>query len=72
LFMLLAFVYIPSISGVLSQCPLTLAQWLPVLATPLIFLAIEELRKAIVRRRTRSSILANPQLGDSTEEGETP
>ena len=72
LFMLLAFVYIPSISGVLSQCPLTLAQWLPVLATPLIFLAIEELRKAIVRRRTRSSILANPQLGDSTEAGETP
>ncbi|HEU4354735.1 MAG TPA: cation-transporting P-type ATPase, partial [Actinomycetota bacterium] len=48
---LLAFVYVPGISHVLGQRPLSAAQWLPILVTPWLFLAAEESRKAIVRAR---------------------
>ena len=46
---LLAFVYVPPISNVLGQHPLSPAQWLLVLVTPWVLLAAEETRKAIVR-----------------------
>jgi magnesium-transporting ATPase (P-type) len=48
---LLAFVYVPGISHVLGQYPLSAAQWVPVLVTPWLFVAAEEARKAIVRAR---------------------
>ncbi len=48
---LLAFVYAPPIRSALGQHALGPAEWLPILATPLILLGAEESRKAIVRRR---------------------
>lgn len=53
LLLLLAFVYLPPIAAVLGQRALAPAQWLPVLATPWLFLAAEETRKACVRWRQR-------------------
>ena len=52
---LLVFVYVPPVYRVLGQHPLTAAQWLPVLATPILVLAFEEWRKAVVRRRARGT-----------------
>ena len=51
---LLAFIYLPWLSGVLGGAPLEASQWLPVLVTPWVLVGAEELRKAIVRRRARS------------------
>ena len=48
---LLAFVYVPPLAGALGMQPLEPAQWLPVLVTPLVLVAAEEARKAIVRAR---------------------
>jgi potassium/sodium efflux P-type ATPase len=48
---LAAFVYVGPIADLLRQRPLGLAQWLPVLLTPIVFLAAEEARKAVARRR---------------------
>jgi magnesium-transporting ATPase (P-type) len=48
---LLAFVYVPGISHVLGQYPLSAAQWVPVLVTPWLLIAAEEARKAVVRAR---------------------
>jgi magnesium-transporting ATPase (P-type) len=47
---LLGFVYLPPLQAVLGHQPLTLAQWLPVLAAPLLLLAAEETRKGVARR----------------------
>ncbi|WP_052808388.1 cation-translocating P-type ATPase [Methyloterricola oryzae] len=49
---LLAFVYVPPIARILGHAPLRADQWLPILACPWLFIAAEELRKAIVRVRT--------------------
>jgi magnesium-transporting ATPase (P-type) len=51
LLLLLAFVQLPGLARVLGGAPMTAAAWLPVLATPVVFLLIEELRKALVRGR---------------------
>jgi len=48
---LLAFVYVPVVADALGQQPLTPLQWLPVLITPVVLIAAEEARKAVVRRR---------------------
>jgi hypothetical protein len=48
---LLAFVYVTPVAGMLGQRPLAAAQWLPVLAAPVLLLAAEEARKLVVRRR---------------------
>jgi magnesium-transporting ATPase (P-type) len=50
--LLLAFVYVPWLSGPLGQRAIGV-EWLPVLATPFLLLAAEELRKAVVRNRSR-------------------
>jgi magnesium-transporting ATPase (P-type) len=52
--LLLAFVYVPPIAHVLGQHPLSFAQWIPPLITPLFILLAEEGRKVVVRRRRRS------------------
>ncbi len=49
--LLLAFVYLPPIAHVLGQHPLSVAQWIPPVVTPLFILLGEEARKALVRRR---------------------
>ncbi|HYU59014.1 MAG TPA: cation-transporting P-type ATPase [Actinomycetota bacterium] len=46
-----AFVYLPPLADALGQRALGPAQWLPVAVTPLLLLAAEEGRKALVRRR---------------------
>jgi Cation transporting ATPase, C-terminus len=48
---LAAFVYAPPAYHVLGQHPLSAAQWLPIAVSPLLLLAAEEGRKALVRRR---------------------
>ncbi len=48
---LLAFVYLGPVQAVLGQRPLSLSQWLPVLAAPVLLLVAEEGRKALARRR---------------------
>jgi P-type Ca2+ transporter type 2C len=48
---LLAFVYLGPVQAVLGHRPLTFAQWLPVLAAPLVLVAAEETRKAVASRR---------------------
>jgi magnesium-transporting ATPase (P-type) len=53
LLLLLMFVYLPPIAEVLGQRALTVAQWLPVLATPWLLVAAEETRKAVVRWQRR-------------------
>jgi Ca2+-transporting ATPase len=50
---LLAFIYIPSVSSVFTTQPLSLWQWVTLLACPLILLGAEELRKAVMRRWQR-------------------
>ena len=50
---LAAFVYLPPVQRVLGHSPLDLAQWSLVLTTPLVLVAAEEGRKAIVRGRAR-------------------
>jgi magnesium-transporting ATPase (P-type) len=47
---LLGFVYLRPIQALLGHQPLTPAQWLPVLAAPVLLLAAEETRKAVIRR----------------------
>ncbi|MBK5228418.1 MAG: cation-transporting P-type ATPase [Actinobacteria bacterium] len=49
---MMSFVYFPPIASILKQRPLRLVQWLPVLIAPVLLLAGEETRKAIVRKRT--------------------
>jgi magnesium-transporting ATPase (P-type) len=49
--MLLAFVYVPPVAALLGMQPLDLEQWWPVLVTPVVLLAAEEGRKALVRSR---------------------
>jgi potassium/sodium efflux P-type ATPase len=44
-------VYVPVVYRILGQHPLTPAQWLPVIVTPFVLLAAEEVRKAVVRSR---------------------
>jgi magnesium-transporting ATPase (P-type) len=48
---LLGLVYLGPMQALLGHQPLTLAQWLPVLAAPVLLFAAEEARKAVVRRR---------------------
>ncbi len=48
---LLAFVYVPVVADALGQQPLSPLQWLPVLLTPVVLIAAEEARKAVLRRR---------------------
>jgi magnesium-transporting ATPase (P-type) len=50
---LLAFVYVEPLYAALGQIPLSIGQWLPVLATPFVLLAAEDARKSVVRRRSR-------------------
>ena len=52
-FMLLAFIYVPPISDLLGQQPLSALAWIPILVAPWVFIAAEEARKAIVRRPRR-------------------
>jgi magnesium-transporting ATPase (P-type) len=47
----LAFIYVPPIARALGQTPLGPDEWALVLLTPWVFLAAEELRKAVARRR---------------------
>ena len=47
---LLGFVYLEPVRALLGHQPLALAQWLPVLAAPVLLVAAEEARKAVVRR----------------------
>ena len=49
---LLAFLYVPGLSDVLGNGPITGVLWLPVAITPFLLLAAEEGRKLGVRRRT--------------------
>jgi hypothetical protein len=52
---LLAFLYVPGLSDVLGNGPITGVLWLPVAITPFLLLAAEEGRKLWVRgRRDRS------------------
>jgi len=51
---LLVFLYLPALAMILGQAPLNAAQWVPVLITPFVLVAAEELRKLVVRR-TRAS-----------------
>lgn len=44
-------VYVPVVSRVLGQHPLTPEQWLPVIVTPFVLLGAEEVRKGVVRAR---------------------
>ena len=50
---LLAFVYVPPISDLLGQQPLSALACTPILVAPWLFIAAEETRKAIVRRPRR-------------------
>jgi magnesium-transporting ATPase (P-type) len=52
------FVYLGPMRALLGHQPLTLAQWLPVLAAPVLLLAAEEARKAVIRRHRR--VVAGP------------
>jgi magnesium-transporting ATPase (P-type) len=47
---LLGFVYLGPMQKLLGHQPLTMAQWLPVLAAPALLFAAEEARKAVIRR----------------------
>jgi magnesium-transporting ATPase (P-type) len=47
---LLVFLYLPALAMILGQAPLNAAQWVPVLITPFVLVAAEELRKLVVRR----------------------
>jgi magnesium-transporting ATPase (P-type) len=53
---LLGFVYLGPMQTLLGHQPLTLAQWLPVLAAPVLLLGAEETRKAVVRRHRRTAM----------------
>jgi hypothetical protein len=55
---LLGFVYLGPIRALLGHRPLTVAQWLPLLAAPVLLPAAEEARKAVVRRHGR--VVAGP------------
>lgn len=48
---LLVFVYAPPVADLLGQQPLSLEEWVPVLATPFVLLGLEEARKALARAR---------------------
>jgi magnesium-transporting ATPase (P-type) len=60
---LLCFLYVPALAAALRQQGLSWLQWLPVLVTPVAFLAAEETRKAIVRRRARRIGPPRPRAG---------
>jgi magnesium-transporting ATPase (P-type) len=53
---LLGLVYLGPMQTLLGHQPLTLAQWLPVLAAPVLLLGAEETRKAVVRRHRRTAM----------------
>jgi P-type Ca2+ transporter type 2C len=59
---LMAFLYVPGISHLLGQEALTARQWVPVLAAPVLLVAAEEGRKALVRAgaRRRASATTSP------------
>ena len=59
---LAAFVYFPPVYRVLSQHPLTAAQWIPILVSPWVLLLAEETRKLVIRShaRRRSARRARP------------
>jgi Ca2+-transporting ATPase len=46
---LMAFLYVPGISHLLGQRALSAGQWVPILAAPILLVAAEEVRKAVVR-----------------------
>jgi magnesium-transporting ATPase (P-type) len=50
---LLGFVYLGPVQALLGHQPLTLPQWLPVLAAPVLLFAAEETRKTLIRQRRR-------------------
>jgi magnesium-transporting ATPase (P-type) len=52
--MLFGFLYLPGLSQVLGNGPITPELWVPVVVTPFLLLAAEEGRKAWVRGRARS------------------
>jgi magnesium-transporting ATPase (P-type) len=64
---LLGFVYLGPIQALLGHQPLTLAQWLPTLAAPVLLFAAEEARKAVIRRHR-----ADRHRGDRPEDPEAP
>jgi magnesium-transporting ATPase (P-type) len=49
---LAVFVYVPPVAAALRQHPLTMQQWLTLLPAPFLLIGAEEVRKAIVRRRS--------------------
>jgi magnesium-transporting ATPase (P-type) len=59
---LLVFIYVPGVRHALGGAPLSVAEWVPILATPWLLLAAEEARKAVVRvrRRRHASGLTTP------------
>jgi hypothetical protein len=52
---LLGFVYLGPMQSLLGHEPLTLSQWLPVFVAPVLLVAAEETRKAVVRRHRRAA-----------------
>jgi magnesium-transporting ATPase (P-type) len=69
---LLGFVYLGPVRAVLGHRPLTFAQWLPVLAAPLVLVAAEETRKAVASRRRggpRRGRAGRPLAGGPTVPG---
>jgi hypothetical protein len=62
--LLVALVYTPFLHEVFNTAPLALEHWLYVFAwTPVIFL-LDELRKAILRRRDKEAGAMAPQGGE--------
>jgi hypothetical protein len=63
----MAFLYVPGISHLLGQQGLTAHQWLPILAAPVLLVAAEEGRKALVRTRARrrASATSSPTTADA-------
>ncbi len=61
---LVASVYVPGLNDALGQVPLGLSAWLIVLPLPFVFLALEETRKLVVRRRAAASSPDGKAEGD--------
>jgi Ca2+-transporting ATPase len=54
----LALIYVPALSDIVGQQPLSLSQWVVMLVAPWILLAAEEMRKFVVRHRSRATEIA--------------